>query len=126
MESFLKHWKLVGKTPVECGLFEWAEFFETERRFIKYTEMPLCRVSTIFIGLDQSVLWGPGSKRPILFESMIRGGSLDGEQWRYATYEEAEEGHKQLCGMAGKATQSHAASIMISIIAALLVWLIFD
>jgi len=126
MSGFNKHWRLEGKTPVECGLFEWAEFLENKERFIKRTQMPLCWISTVFLGLDHSFYVGPEERKPILFESMIFGGSLDSEQWRYATYEEAEEGHGKLCDMAEKSIQDHAANIMISIVIALLVWMIFD
>jgi len=126
METSLKYWKLENKIPVECGLFEWAEYFESRERLIRNTQMPLCWVSTVFLGIDHSFCFGPEKRLPILFESMIFDGSLDGEQWRYATYKEAEEGHEQLCGMAEKAIQNHSANIMISILGLLLVWMVFD
>lgn len=46
------------------------------------------RVSTVWLGLDHSID-GP----PIIFETMVFGGPLDGERWRYATEAEALEGH---------------------------------
>ncbi len=48
-------------------------------------------VSTVFLGLDHS--WGSGP--PLVFETMIFGGPNDQYQERYATYEEAEAGHKR-------------------------------
>lgn len=123
----MKCWKLEGKKIVECkDILEWAQFIETKERLIKHTQMPLCRVSTVFLGLDHSFNFGPEEIPPMVFESMILGGALNYEQLQYATYEDSEEGHKQLCEMAEKATQQHSARIMVSILIALLVWVIFD
>ena len=50
------------------------------------------RVSTVFLGLDHG--WS-GSK-PILWETMIFGGENDqAYQERYASYEQAIEGHQK-------------------------------
>ena len=51
----------------------------------------MVRISTVFLGLDhQFNEKGP----PILFETMVFGGKLDTAQWRYATWDEAEKGHR--------------------------------
>lgn len=51
-------------------------------------------VSTVWLGLDHN--WWPD--RPIkIFETMIFGGELDLEQWRYSTEEEALAGHAETC-----------------------------
>lgn len=51
-------------------------------------------VSTIFLGLDHSFSDdGP----PVLFESMIFGGPLSGEQRRYTSRADALAGHADLC-----------------------------
>lgn len=50
------------------------------------------RVSTVFLGLDH----GYGGGLPILFETMVFGGKLDENQWRYSTYQEAVEGHARV------------------------------
>lgn len=59
-------------------------------------------VSTVFLGIDLSFdaflgtdLSEGGS--PLLFESMVFGGKLDGVQRRYATWDEAAAGHALLC-----------------------------
>lgn len=52
------------------------------------------RISTVFLGLDHSFGEGP----PLLFETMVFGGALDGEQGRYTTWEEAEAGHRKMVG----------------------------
>jgi hypothetical protein len=51
-------------------------------------------VSTVWLGLDHN--WWPDG--PIkIFETMIFGGDLDLEQWRYSTEEEALVGHAETC-----------------------------
>ena len=88
-----KKYILDGKTPVLCDLMTWAEWFETPgNRTVAKTKIADVLISTVFLGLDHS--WGEGP--PILFETMIFGGKLDQEQERYSTWDEAEEGHKQM------------------------------
>lgn len=50
-------------------------------------------VSTVFLGLDHNHF---GAGPPILWESMVFGTALDGEQQRYASREEALQGHAEL------------------------------
>ena len=47
-------------------------------------------VSTVFLGMDHSFGREGG---PVLFETMVFGGPLDGEQDRYRTIDEARAGH---------------------------------
>jgi hypothetical protein len=47
-------------------------------------------ISTVFLGLDHSY----GGTVPLLWETMIFEGSLDGYQERYTSYEEAVKGHE--------------------------------
>jgi len=77
----------------------WGRFVERieNRRvaedFVEMPESDLVRVSTIFLGMDHN--WfddGP----PLLFESMVFGGPLDGDTYRYPTWDSALEGHKRL------------------------------
>lgn len=48
-------------------------------------------VSTVFLGLDHN--FGDGSK-PILFETLVFGGPMDGSMRRYENWIEAEQGHQ--------------------------------
>ena len=50
------------------------------------------KVSTVFLGVDYDFT----GKKPLLFETMVFGGPYDGEEQRYSTWEEAEEGHKKV------------------------------
>lgn len=50
-------------------------------------------VSTVFLGLDHSF----GGETPILFETLVFNGPMDGEMERYTTWDEAEIGHAKMC-----------------------------
>lgn len=56
------------------------------------------RISTVFLHMDHGLNFGQKDKihPPVLFESMIFGGSHDEYQRRYYTYNEALEGHNNL------------------------------
>lgn len=89
---------LVGDEIVECDdIYEWGEWFENNDRSIGKDEREGVRISTVFLGIDHGFPWGalPQSEyKPVLFETMIFGGPLDQEQWRYNSLESAREGHK--------------------------------
>src|SRR5262245_3981332 len=80
--------------PVKAdNVLQWAEWFEshTADRVVARTELAGdVLVSTVFLGMDH----GFGADQPILFETMIFGGSLDETQDRYATRTAAENGHR--------------------------------
>lgn len=82
---------LRDKTVVpEPDLLTWGRWLETADRQVANTLVGDVRVSTVFLGLDHSF----GDDRPpILFETMVFGGSLEDEMDRYATWDEAEKGH---------------------------------
>lgn len=50
------------------------------------------RVSTVWMGLDHQFGDGP----PLIFETMCLGGDHDAECFRYATEQEAIEGHRRM------------------------------
>lgn len=87
---------LNGHNAEPCeDLLTWAQWFETADRKVAddyagdWHERPV-NISTVFLGVDHNF----GSEGPpVLFETMIFGGKLAGEQWRYGTWEEAEKGH---------------------------------
>ena len=83
---------LEGHNPVICeNLIEWAKWFEKSDRKVAKTKIKDVTISTVFLGINHNF----GEGKPILFETMIFGGGLDGEMDRYSTWEEAEEGHKR-------------------------------
>lgn len=85
---------LVDNTVVKVNdLFAWAEWFEKNgnKRIVSQDKIKGVLVSTVFLGVD----YGFYTERPLWFETMIFGGTHDGFQKRYTTYDEAVEGHKE-------------------------------
>lgn len=73
----------------------WIELFDDRSyQVVVQEEKDEVRVSTIWLGLDHSFgLGGP----PLIFETMIFGGTRDGDQWRYESEEGALSGHALAC-----------------------------
>ena len=84
-------YKLVGKIPIPCDFFD-VEAWKIENRLVAKTFLNGSKVSTVFLGIEH----GFDKECPILFETMVFGGTLDGEQDRYCTYDEAVSGHKAM------------------------------
>lgn len=98
-----------------CDVIKWAEWFERADRHVAKTDIGIpawkywlgkllkiknwepVQISTVFLGLDHSF----GGDIPILFETMVFGGNYDMDQERYATWDDAEKGHKQMCEKVG-------------------------
>lgn len=51
------------------------------------------RISTVFLGLDHNYGEGP----PVLWETVVFGGVLDGEMERYTSRQAALDGHQAMC-----------------------------
>lgn len=96
----MKFYKLIGHDPVPCSdmdeWVEWTQANEVSRRvaFDKLTgdAGDQVHISTVFLSIDHNY----GIGEPILFESMVFGGLMDQWQWRYCTWEEAEQGHAEI------------------------------
>lgn len=102
-----EHYILEGKKAVPTDLMTWARAFEKSAdRIVAKSSKGDVRVSTVFLGLNHQ--WEPGGP-PEIFETMIFGGEHDQDMWRYATWEEAEEGHRKACELAGVPYASPAA-----------------
>ena len=81
------------------SLMQWAELYEKPagRRVARTVVSDGVDVSTVLLGLDHRF---GGDGPPIIFETMVFGGPLDGEQDRYATRAEAEAGHAAMVARA--------------------------
>ncbi len=91
-----------GKPVPEPDMDVWHRYFEKEDRLLWRNSFGDVRVSTVFLGMDHC----HGSGPPILFETMIFGGPLDQEQWRYCSMAEANEGHCKAIEMVQDSLQS--------------------
>jgi hypothetical protein len=79
----------------------WGKYMEGGNRHVAWTQITSeTKVSTVFIGIDHRIY---GNGPPVLFETMIFGGPLDEYQWRYASYDDAEVGHRMAVAEAREA-----------------------
>lgn len=64
---------------------------------VMYNEFNNCLISTKFVGIDLN----PGSNnslsQPMVFETLVIGGELDGKKNLYPTWDEAIQGHLKIC-----------------------------
>jgi len=86
---------LKDKKPVLCDdIIEWGTWFEKANKHVKNDHVTVrgkkIHISTVFLGLDHGY-----DGEVLLFETIIFGGENDEERWRYATWDEAEAGHKK-------------------------------
>jgi hypothetical protein len=79
--------------PID-DLIAWAQWFEVANRQVAVDRIGDTTVSTVFLALDHRFGEGP----PLIFETMIFNGPLDGEQGRYSTWDEAIAGHAAAAG----------------------------
>ena len=61
-------------------------------------------VSTVWLGLDHNFSPGP----PLIFETLVFEGPLDGEMLRYSTEEDALKGHEAMCARVKAETEASA------------------
>jgi hypothetical protein len=115
MTKWPQYYVLVGQVPFAVDLETWARscedrYVELDRTgrdpyCVARTDInSRCFVSTVFLGLDH----GFGRGDPLLFETMIFGGPIE-EQWRYASWAQAERGHAKLVEMAKEAVEKVAS-----------------
>lgn len=74
---------------------EWTATFNTNslQDEISFDKVGNVEITTVWLGLDHQLLpAGP----PLIFETMIFGGKLDGYQLRYSSESDAIQGHKTI------------------------------
>jgi hypothetical protein len=65
-----------------------------DQRIVAKTVIEDAEVSTVFISQNTNI-HGP----PMVFETMVFGGGMDGYQTRHPTWEQAEHGHAAVVAM---------------------------
>jgi hypothetical protein len=98
-----------GNPVPEPDVLKWGKWFEKADRKVANTNYlrrnnktnfaKLINVSTVFLGLDHCF---SGRGKPILYETMIFGGSHDSYQERYTNKIAALAGHDRACAMIDK------------------------
>lgn len=91
------HYILNGREVVPVkSIQEWGLWFASNDNTVAKTQVGDLLVSTIFMGLNMSVLDGP----PLLFETMVFDAERDPcDFMRYSTWKEAEIGHARMVGV---------------------------
>lgn len=100
---------LIDHKVVPVGLDQWAKTFEKADRRVALTVLNRRRhihVSTVFLGLDHG--WG---ERPLWFETMVFGTSIDEAMDRYETWDEAVAGHARMVRRARQARQTRKVRV---------------
>jgi hypothetical protein len=72
---------------------------------VALTEIGDIRISTVWLGLDHN--FNPTGP-PLIFETMVFGGPLNEEQWRYPTEAAALAGHDQAVAAVHEALRGDA------------------
>lgn len=94
-----------NKPVPEPDVLTWAAWLQSEDRHVGYDSIGDALVSTVFLGINSRWL---GNGDPILWETMILGGPLDGYQERYCSHEDAVQGHKRALEVAERAAERDA------------------
>lgn len=68
----------------------WLAWRRNADRRVAFTKTANGDVSTVFLGMDHQLGYGP----PLVFETLVTGGVFDGDVWHSATWKEALEDHK--------------------------------
>jgi hypothetical protein len=83
---------LVNRKPVKVtDIRTWGESFNNDRIVAK-TKIGDVLVSTVFLGIDHNHF---GIGPPLLFETLVFNGPLDGSMGRYSTWDQAFAGHQR-------------------------------
>lgn len=81
-----------GQPVLEPDLLTWGRWLEeSQQRVLAQNFVGEAMVSTVFLGINHRFI---GNGPPILWETMVFGGTLDGAQQRYESREEALRGHQ--------------------------------
>jgi hypothetical protein len=82
--------KYYGRDGWPMNFAVWLRCKEDDNyRVVRCDRIADMEISTVWLGRDEACFGGP----PLIFETMIFGGSFDCKCWRYSTEEEAIAGH---------------------------------
>ena len=97
-----RFYKLVGKLAVPITTSEYSAWIAIQPNDgivqvceNEYTDgQETIRVSTVFLmGINHRWM---DEEDPLLFETLVLGGTMNNSQWRYTTWEQAERGHQSV------------------------------
>ena len=73
----------------------WETWFKqsAQQRIVAQDTVGVAQISTVFLAVNHNFSGGV----PLLWETMVFGGTMDGETERYTDKEAAINGHKVMC-----------------------------
>ncbi|MEH1796438.1 hypothetical protein [Nostoc sp.] len=94
----LNYYKLEGQTPVAVESFmEWSLWIISAQTTVMINELRQSIISTRFVGIDLNPGSSNSNSQPMVFETLVMGGELDGKRNFYPTWDEVIEGHLKIC-----------------------------
>lgn len=88
------HYILVDDQPVpEPDYMNWMMWMTTANLNVADDMVGETRIDTSFLGINHNF---GGEGLPLLWETMVFTGKMDGYTYRYASSEEAQEGHEKI------------------------------
>ncbi|MHC5859564.1 hypothetical protein [Nostoc sp.] len=100
------YYKLDGKTPVATESFIDWNLWITSSNFadttVMHNEFNDYIVSTRFVGIDLNPGSSNSNSQPMVFETLVMGGALDGKRNFYPTWDDAIQGHLKICTQISK------------------------
>jgi hypothetical protein len=107
MEIMLNYYKLEGQTPVAVESFmEWSLWIMSASTTVMINELKDSIISTRFVGIDLNPGSSNSNSQPMVFETLVMGGALDGKKNFYPAWDEAIQGHLKICTQVFKLTAS--------------------
>ena len=92
------YYKLERQTPIAVESFmEWYLWIMSASTTVMINEIKDSIISTKFIGIDLNPGIGNSKSQPMVFETLVMGGTLDGKRNFYPTWDEAIQGHLKIC-----------------------------
>jgi hypothetical protein len=89
----MKAYILKDRRVVPASIEEWYRFLQSPDRIVGVLTFNDVTVSTVFLGVNH----GYGDGPPLVFETMVFDGPMDGYEERCSTWQEAEEIHERVC-----------------------------
>ncbi|MEH1771595.1 hypothetical protein [Nostoc sp.] len=94
----LNYYKLEGQTPVAVDSFiEWSLWIMSASTTVMINELKDSIISTRFVGIDLNPGSSNSKSQPMVFETLVMGGAMDGKRNFYPTWDEAIQGHLKIC-----------------------------
>jgi hypothetical protein len=81
--------------PIE-DMITWVTGYSRMDRVVGRDQIDRITISTVFLGLDHNY---SGVGGPVLWETMVFGGCMNGDMHRYRSHADAVSGHREVLSM---------------------------